>query len=71
MCFVDAAQDRANPTPTPSNAPAKQVPQIPAAAAAPPPKVITPEDFEDVSYPAPLIGQEELINRNQTLMKFS
>ena len=55
MCFVDAAQDRANPTPTPLNAPTKQVPQTPAAVAAPPPKVITPDDFEDVSYPSPVL----------------
>jgi hypothetical protein len=68
MCFVDAAQDRANPSPTPSSVPMKQVPQNSAAATpAPPPKVITSDDFEDVSRPSLHL---ELMNRNQTLMRF-
>lgn len=71
MCFVDAAQDRANPSSTPSSVPTKPVPHFPAAVApAPPPKVITSDDFEDVRLPDPLIVQKELMNRNRTLMKF-
>ena len=53
MCFVDAAQDRANPTPIAPSTSAKPAQQATTAVApAPPPKVITSEDFEDVSYPS-------------------
>jgi hypothetical protein len=50
MCFVDAVQDRANPglsrvpTQIPHSIATPAVPAVPA----PPPKVITSDDFEDV-----------------------
>jgi len=54
MCFVDAAKDRANPTQTTSSVPSKTPPQnsTPAAPLPPPSKVITSDDFEDVSRTA-------------------
>jgi len=53
MCFVDAAQDRANPSlarvPTTASPPTAGPSTIAPVPPAPPPKVITPDDFEDVS----------------------
>jgi hypothetical protein len=51
MCFVDSAQDRANSSR--SKAPVAGPSSVTVAAAGPaipmpPPKVITPDDFEDV-----------------------